>query len=508
MKKKIIFWIDDSHVLFGVAKFLQEKYDYELFSVYDLNHISKNFYKNQKLVRFNKVWFWRDFLSSTPHKPDIYYLKQFEKKYNINLWLLAYSERKFHGFIEFHKFTHDEILSITEDECKIFEKILDETKPDFLFMGITDLHRNNLFKQLCDARGISVLMLWPIRFGHKSMISNDYDFIDNFDKSSIQWQSNNSSINYQDYLVKNDPRKATEKKFINRDVKLGLKNILERHLKFLIFICNNEYRNFYENWGKTRIRFLFSKEFIIPFILKRWYRQKFLDKHASKKINPNDQFIYFPLQHEPERTLLLSAPFNTNQLEIIIQIAKSIPVGYQLFVKEHYSMRIEAWRKRDFYKKILDLPNVKLIHPLMDGKELLKKCSLVATVAGTSSMEAGFFQKPSIVFANTSFDYLPFVVRVKSFEELPNLIRSLLEKKFDFSLLGHYIQFNSENGINVNSMQMMYDVVTQLHDYNGLTREVNISSNKMEKFLNDHKKNYEELVSAYINKIEKINNHD
>jgi len=347
---KILFWIDDGHILFGVAKFLQEKHDFPLFAVYDVNHITKKFYEHQNLVHFNKIWFWRENLSSPHHKPDIEYLKKIEEKYDLPLWLLAYSERKFYKFNEFHRFSHDEILSVTEDECKIFEEIFDDVKPDCIFMSITDLHRNILFKELAEARGIPIFMFWPIRFANRSVISKDYDVIDNFEPSSVPKLTGNDEIKHIDYLEKNNPRKGIDDKFINRSTRLGIKKIFERNLNFLLHICDNEYRKFYENWGKTRLRFFFSKEFPLSLISKRWYRLRFLDKHTIKTINKNEKFIYFPLGYEPERTILEKAPYYTNQLEVLIQIAKSIPVGYKVFVKEHYAMKNEAFREINFYK--------------------------------------------------------------------------------------------------------------------------------------------------------------
>ena len=415
--------------------------------------------------------------------------------------MLAISERNFYRFNKFHKFSHDEILSITEDECKIFEKILDEVKPDFLVIGITDLHRNHLFKELCQSKGIRVLMWTGTRFASRTVISSNYDTIDNFDASSIQLNEKiPSKENLLEYIDKHNPKKAINNRFVNREIKLGTKKILERHIKFL-FICNNEYRKFYENWEKTKLRFLLSKEFTIPLILTRWYREKYLDKNSIKNFSTEDQFIYYPLQHEPERTLLMDAPFFTNQLEIISQIAKSIPVGHKLFVKEHFSMRRTAWREGSYYKKILDLPNVQLVHPSVESNLLLKNCSMVATVTGTTALEAGFYQKPSIVFSDSIYSYLPFITRVRNFEELPSIIRSSLEKKFDYSTINHYLKLMTENSFDVDPQQLHYDVLNQLQEYGGLLKEVDISPTKMESFLNSHREELEKLSLEYIKKI-------
>ena len=54
------------------------------------------------------------------------YLENFEKKYSINLWQLGFNERLFYQYNDFYKFSQNEILSILEKECKLYESILDD----------------------------------------------------------------------------------------------------------------------------------------------------------------------------------------------------------------------------------------------------------------------------------------------------------------------------------------------------------------------------------------------
>jgi len=46
MKDKILFWIDQTLVDFGTAKFLQEKYDCNLFAIVDVTDRTKTFFQN------------------------------------------------------------------------------------------------------------------------------------------------------------------------------------------------------------------------------------------------------------------------------------------------------------------------------------------------------------------------------------------------------------------------------------------------------------------------------
>ena len=151
MKKKILFWIESGTMnIFGLAKYLQNDINAEFFAIYDVTDKPKKFFQEQKLVNFQKSWFYHDFIQKKATNPDLNYLKEFEKKYGINLLKLALNERIF-LFNEFYKFSTDEIISILEQECKFFENAIEETKPDFVIMLKPFFHHNEIFFQLCKA---------------------------------------------------------------------------------------------------------------------------------------------------------------------------------------------------------------------------------------------------------------------------------------------------------------------------------------------------------------------
>ena len=134
MKPKLFFWIDTSGVHYGLAKYIQDNFDCELFSIFEMTDKPKLFFESQKLVKFKKIWFYHDYILKTKRKPDLNYLKSIEKKYNIPLWVIAANDRIFNNFNNFYKFSRDEILLILEDGIKFFERVLDEVKPDFLII--------------------------------------------------------------------------------------------------------------------------------------------------------------------------------------------------------------------------------------------------------------------------------------------------------------------------------------------------------------------------------------
>ena len=169
MKDKILFWFGVDFTHFCMSYYLQKMHDAEFYAIVDITNKPKKFFQEQKLVPFKKVWYFHDHIKSDK-KPDLEYLSSFEKKYNIDLWKLAINERIFYRFFDFHKFTSDEILSIGEHACKLFESVLDEVKPDFIVTKEPVLHHLEIFYELCRARGIKVLMLSIPKIGFRCMI--------------------------------------------------------------------------------------------------------------------------------------------------------------------------------------------------------------------------------------------------------------------------------------------------------------------------------------------------
>src|SRR3989338_11445053 len=104
---KILFWLDTYFTYFGIAKFLQDDFDADLYAVIDTPDKPKRFFQNQKLIHFKKIWFLHDHISKK-NNPDLEYLKYFEEKYGITLWLLAFNERIFFNYNLFYKFTINE----------------------------------------------------------------------------------------------------------------------------------------------------------------------------------------------------------------------------------------------------------------------------------------------------------------------------------------------------------------------------------------------------------------
>ena len=183
---KIIFYLDNDLRQFCLSYYLQKKIDADFFSIIDITNKPKKFFENQNFVNFKKIWFLHD--HTLPISDiDTDYLKSFEEKYEIDLWNLAINERLFYKFNDFYNFSKLEILSILEKECKLFEKVLDTTNPNFAILHEPFFHTDELFYRICKAKGIKILMSYLSNFGYKWEISQDdhiMDIIDEFHNTS------------------------------------------------------------------------------------------------------------------------------------------------------------------------------------------------------------------------------------------------------------------------------------------------------------------------------------
>ena len=494
MNDNIVFWIDGNFLPFVVGHFLQKKHTGDFFAIIDSTEKTKNFFKEQKLVNFKKVWDYNhNILPKSEY--DVDYLLSFEKKYDINLWLLAINERIFSDLNLFYSFSRDEILSILEQECKLFEKVLEESNPDFLIIKSIDLHQNFLFSEICRSKNIKILMLEISRFTG-CILTEKLDTID-YIKPLDEYNSIQNQKNLKDFLKNKNRSVGLEE--LRKSFAPQKLNFQRAKAFFNFFFSFSKHdKTHFAYFGRSKLKVIFK---YVQFPIREKFRKNFIDNNLLKQLNFKEPFLFYPLHEEPERTLLIGSPFYTNQIEIIRHIAKSLPITHILLVKEHPSQEVRGWRINSFYKELMKIPNVVLIHPDMSFHELIKKSSLGISISGTAALESAFYEKPSIIFADTIFSSLSFVEKVNSIPELPKIIRTSLEKKVDLSELNNFVSMYEDNSINFNH-HWFETVFNEKLFYDGHLANVDISEEIVQSLLDEHYIIFEKLTSEYIKKID------
>lgn len=153
-----------------------------------------------------------------------------------------------------------------------------------------------------------------------------------------------------------------------------------------------------------------------------------------------EKYVIYPIHFQPEASTLVQAPMYLDQVALVQDIARSLPIGHRLYVKEHVSNR--GRRPIAFYNAIRAIPAVRLLSPDEDTWSLVRGADAIAVITGTMGWEGLLFDKPVVTFGNVFYNVLPQVHRAS---EVPKdgwydvFRRAIFENKPDRESLLAYI---------------------------------------------------------------------
>ena len=207
---------------------------------------------------------------------------------------------------------------------------------------------------------------------------------------------------------------------------------------------------------------------------------------------------------QPEHTTSIITPFFTDQIALIRNIARSLPINYFLYVKEHPSMGIYGyWHEINYYKKILEMPNVRLIHPDVDSLSIYKNSDIIITINGSASNEALMLKKPSIAFAEVSEKVADGVSIISDIEKIPETIRNILDKGFSEKGFVRFFEQKFNETIDLDVTIIEQSIKNIFHKKN--TQIAVITTKKMGDFLKINQDSFEMISNEFLRKIELLN---
>ncbi len=161
-------------------------------------------------------------------------------------------------------------------------------------------------------------------------------------------------------------------------------------------------------------------------------------------------YVFYPLHTEPEMSLLVKNRTSLNQIEVVRQLSRAVPVGWRLLVKEH--PRQVGRRSLGYYRKLLEIPNVALADPALGAKELIEGARLVALVGGSIGLEALIRGKPVVCFGMTPYEHVsPSMIRRVSAEDVGRHVQELLAGfRPDERALVHHVAATIRESVAVN----------------------------------------------------------
>ena len=492
--QKIIFWIGSNFTHYFIAKGIQDLIKTQNYAVFDITNRQKIFFKNQKIVDFQKIWFYHDEINGINQKPDLEFLSRFENEYKIDLSKIIFSERIFSEFNEFYNFETNQMLKILELECRFFENILKNNRPDFVLMFTPYLHHEVLFFKLCKSMNIKVLELNATRFSEQGVI--------NFEEKIKKYEDYVPKIVMKDFV---ELRQYFEEKniFIQNkksldDLKGNFSELFKSAIDYFLFSKNDNVMTHYTYFGRTKFKVL--KNYLSDVYRVR-KRKRFIDKYFLKNINEG-KYILFPLQTPAESSLLVNAPLLTNQIEIIDQISKSIPIEYKLLVKEHPASITRSWRSIKDYEKIIKTPRVIPIHPDVEITEIIKKSSLIITISSTVALDSLFYEKPSLILSETTFSMIPSIYKLKEIINLSDAIKDSLTRKVNPVDLDKYIQFSNDISFQFNPLGFAQKISNYFH-FSGKFVDTELNYEGVLNFINMEQESIKILAEQYIKNMEK-----
>jgi len=154
--------------------------------------------------------------------------------------------------------------------------------------------------------------------------------------------------------------------------------------------------------------------------LCKWY---FYDKANLSR----DHYLFFPLHFPAESQLTVRAQPYANQEFLIEYIARSLPQGYKLYVKEHPNVLGSFSLSK--LRRIRKIGNVVLVNPAINPHDLIAHSKAVVTINSTAGFEALMYFKPVIVFGQVFYRGYGLTFDVDSPYNLDRVIKEALESK-------------------------------------------------------------------------------
>jgi hypothetical protein len=152
-------------------------------------------------------------------------------------------------------------------------------------------------------------------------------------------------------------------------------------------------------------------------------RGAYADRRYLTDVASGRPYVFYPLHYEPEATTLIHGSYFEDQLTVVKNLARSLPAGWELVVKEHFYMR--GQRRLSFYRELRSVPNLRLLPFAVPTNELIINAQVVSVISSTAGLEAALIGKPVLMFGDYPWDYAPTVHRAEAPASLPAQIKSL-----------------------------------------------------------------------------------
>ncbi|WP_413684007.1 hypothetical protein [Prochlorococcus sp. MIT 1011] len=360
-----------------------------------------------------------------------------------------------------HRFKGEELDWITYKAITAMEKIFDDLKPELVIGFICVTFLDYIGHMIAKKRGIKYVNMRACRIRNRihfgssindpsPELKREYITTNKLKDSDLEDYRNyissleNINCKYEGVVSPSDKPVALRQ----NDKKYSLKRIFKNLIKYHFTDIKRD------NHTIDPIIGYFMSYIYQPLnakLLSLFYKRRYV---LIEKVKKKKKIVFYALHTEPEVTILVYGRPFINQIELIRIIAISLPFDCCLIVKEHPCMI--GKRSLNYYKKIVDIPNVYLASPILSPKEIIKESELVITNSGSAGFDGIIMKKPVITFGDCSYNILPdnMVRQCMDIKKLHLLITEIIQSyKYSQEDILRLIkaQFNTSIGINLYS---------------------------------------------------------
>jgi hypothetical protein len=325
------------------------------------------------------------------------------------------------------------MLGIIEEGLIVLERTFDELHPEAVFSFICVTFGEYLAYLIARARGIPYLSLRSTRIENfvtfaPTIFEPSEDLIAEYRRRYRQGVDDAWTAEARRYL--SDARGGVLRYEgvvpVSRNAMQG-KPATERPLARLGAMARAEYDHWFgggrdDNQVTAPSTTLLYARFLNPARARRVNRA-LGPGYLGVQDLPGRDYVFYPMHHEPEMSLSVQSRSYLNQIEVVRNIAQSLPVGWEVLIKEHPASM--GRRPLSYYRKLLAVPGVRFMDPGVNSREIVGHARIVITISGSIGFEAVVRGKPVICFGHASYDLLPpeIVRRVTAFDDIPEHVR-------------------------------------------------------------------------------------
>jgi hypothetical protein len=351
-------------------------------------------------------------------------LQKIEEKYNLlNFWNIVASDR----FIKNWK--ENEVIKQISFYIYAWESILDKYKPVYVVSETVTGLWNYILFLICKQKDIKYLSIHTTKNTGRYYYSTDqfgsWVELEQRYKELLKRGLKQNEIDIALEFV----RSFNEKQLVPPYMRSTA--TLPNYIKFINFprFFINFKKDIVQNWifknHDYKVGYRLSEYGYTLTRSKRIIYSRLMN--LFEKPDLNKQYILYPVHFQPEASTDIWAPYYSDQIFIIRAIARSLPFGFYLYVKEHTT--VLGSKPIKFYKEINKIPNVKLIDPFVRISDLVSHSQAVIVLTGTSGLESILWNKPTIVFGEVFYSLYPFINRVYNLNDLPGIIKNAIRQE-------------------------------------------------------------------------------